>query len=153
MENNYGYTYTNNNLGYTGPNQARRSLIRLFAGIIALLVLLFGGELLYHFLTTGKIVVTTNSATASVTVSAASKGSPSDGAFSQTGTGSLTVRVKAGKYVVSVQDGSNGTNQYVQVSGRSTKTVSVHLLQPTGVQPVIYGVAQNVMADSSHLAY
>ena len=67
--------------------------------------------------------------------------------------GSLSAKLKPGTYFISVQNGTGGTSQRVDIKSRSTVRVSIKLPGTTGVEPVTYESAQNLTADSTHLVY
>ncbi len=137
MQNNYNLT-------------VRRLVPIVLAVVAALILLVSGGEWLYHYFTTGNLVVTTNSKYTDISVLPVSNKSN----VSRQGSGSLAVSLHTGEYYVSVENGSNGTSQYVKVKGRNATTrISLQTAKPSGIAPVVYGNLQNVAADSSHLAY
>jgi hypothetical protein len=131
---------------------------KVIVAVVLLMVILFSLPLLINYLTMGKLVITTNSSENSITLSSVNKslnsikGSAGKG-FSKQAMGSLSVKLKAGNYTVSVQNGSNSTAQYVKVKSHHTEHLKITLLNTTGVEPVVYDNAQDIIADNSHLLY
>src|SRR6185437_15596603 len=74
-------------------------------------------------------------------------------AFTKKGTGSLTVHVHAGTYIVFAQNGDGQTGQTVKVGWLSHVHVSINTADPTPTEPVLYDSVQNLVADSSHMAF
>ena len=127
-----------------------RKLIAIIAGVVIVLAL---GQWLFGYLTTGKIVITTDSKYNDVSVSSVSHSTTNKNGFSKHSKGALSTKLKAGDYFVSIQNGVNGSNQYIKIKGHTTTRLNVHLLKTTGVEPVMSTPAQDVVADASRLRY
>ncbi len=126
-----------------------RKIIALLGLAIVLLILI---SWLINYLTTGRIVITSGNKYADVNISSIQKNTTGKG-FSKHAKSSLSTRLKAGGYFVTVGNGTNGTTRYVKVKARSTTRINVSLLDTTGVEPVLYDSVQNIVADSSRLEY
>jgi hypothetical protein len=124
------------------------------AGLVFLLVLLFFIPWLIGYLRYGQLVITTDNSLDSIALTMP-VGSNNSGnkAFSKQAKGSLSVRLKAGGYLVDVQRGPNETSQYVVVKAHAATRVNIKLPSIGGVEPVVYDNAQNIVADSSRLLY
>jgi hypothetical protein len=128
------------------------SVKKVVAVIIAVILSIVFLEWLINYLTIGKLVVTTNSSQSTITVSSLSKNTTGKG-FSKQATGSLSIRLKAGGYFVAVEQGSSSRSRYVTVRGHVTTRLNLTLPAPIGVEPVTFGSAQDIAADSSSLVY
>src|SRR6266567_2481670 len=121
----------------------RRLLIILLVWVGGAFLLVTFILFVYHFLTTGKIVVNTGNKYSSITV-VNGDGTIAKPGFSKSGKGSLTVSVRDGQYFVAIKNQSDETDQYVKVSGRSVVRLNINASQATGTEPVAYGNFTNI---------
>ena len=135
------------------PDDNTLSIRKLVAILIALVLVILFAQWLVGYLTTGKIVIATDSKYNDVSVSSVSNSTTTKGGFSKHTKGSLTTKLKTGGYFVSVQNGVNGSTKYVIIKGHTTTHLNIRLLRTTGVEPVVYTPAQDVIADASRLRY
>ena len=139
------------------PPISRQLIIKLARWVCVLLVILLVGRFVLHLVTTGTLTVKTGSNTANIVVSSpVIQNGPERGTAVTTkkGTGSLTIRLRAGTYIVSVQSGAFQTNQSVNVGDLSHKTVDLSSSAVNdAVEPVFYESVQNIMVDSSRMIY
>jgi hypothetical protein len=128
--------------------KTRRILLILAVLIIIYIVL----KMLINYLTIGKLVVTTNNNVNQISVTAVDKISSAK-PLTYSAIGSLLTKLKAGQYTVSVEGASSGTSESFNVKAHATKHLYVTLPKTTGVEPIVYDKAQDVVADGSNLVY
>lgn len=137
--------------------QNRIPLRKLSLRLGVLIILFIVGYFVVKFVTSGTITVTTGSTTASITISSLpplQRGNiQAKSATTRTGTGSLSVRVPAGVYSVSVQDGVSQESRSITVGWQSHQHVNIKLSSPSSTEPVLYDSVQNIAADESRLIY
>ena len=121
-------------------------------GIILLLVLL---SWFWHYLHTGKIIITTNNPYKTITLtkldSKTGTGSSSSKTF--TAQSKLSVDVSTGQYIASVEGGSQAATQVISLKSRQTLRYEIDPINTSGVEPVVYQNASNVAASGNELLY
>jgi hypothetical protein len=119
--------------------------------VIAILIWLFG------YLTTGKVVITTDARPNVMTLTrVGSIGSDEGEQVSPVITTThdkLSARVKPGQYIAAVTGNSIGSTKLVTVTARHTVRYTINPINPTGVAPVSYAQAQNLAASGQSLVY
>ncbi len=109
---------------------------------------------LIHYLTYGKIVITTNNNNL-ITISKANdeKYKAGNSSFSKQARKTLSVSVRSGEYLISVRSNVSAVSQRIEVKAHQTTKLVLNPTQPKGVEPVEYRSAASFTADSSQLLY
>jgi hypothetical protein len=131
---------------------AKQKLARLVRWVIVLVVLSVVASLLMHFVTTGTVNITTGNSATAITISSMPT-SASKATIVGKGTGSLNIRVAAGMYVISVQNGQLQTDQSVSVGWLSNKNIDLNPSGGAAIEPVLYESVQNVAVDATRIIY
>jgi hypothetical protein len=128
-------------------------LRKILAWILVGVFVLFAAHATYEYLTTGKIIVTTNSPQNYIKITKAS-GSGNAAAIKQT-QGKLSVRLKPGTYNVTVysKSVSDGRSQSVTAKARKTSRISLNPAKALIPSLVYSQGASSVAADSSQLYF
>lgn len=131
---------------------------KLVIRLLALVILVAIGRYVYDVLSTGTLTVTTGSSNTAIVVSSLppqQQGSADriQAAYTRKGTGTLTVHVHAGTYLVFAQNGSAQAGQTVKVGWLSHVHVNLSTAAVAATEPVLYDNVQNLVADGSHMAY
>jgi hypothetical protein len=100
----------------------------------------------------GKLVVITNNPANQIRVTTVEKISDVK-PKAYNGVGSLRSSLKAGQYTVSVQGNSNGVSESFRLKARSINRLYIPLPKTTGVEPVTFDQAQDVVANQSNMIY
>jgi len=111
-----------------------------------LIVLIVGLNLLYSYLTTGKIAVTSEK-TDGVTIRAI------DTAYTKTVKGSINARVKPGDYSVTVENTSGSSSKIVHVVARQTSPVSLHIITASQAEPVTSRAPGGLVVDQNAMTF
>lgn len=127
----------------------------------ALLALGFAGYFGVLFVSSGTLMVTTDTTAATITVSSVpplqkqAAEQSTQPAVTKTGRGTLKIRVHAGNYIVTVQNGGSQESKLVSVGWLSHNTVSIKPanLGVATTEPVLYESAQDIAIDSNRLIY
>lgn len=126
-----------------------RKLALWFLGGVILIALFIW---LIHYLTIGKITITTGNPYNAITLTRVtndkSKPAQTFKAHSQ-----LSVSVHTGQYMASVEGNSLATTQLIQLGAHKTVKYTINPINTSGVEPVAYQNASNIVADSSKLLY
>lgn len=121
----------------------------MIAVIAALLILYLGISLLVGYLTTGKIMVSTNGMNdISVARSYSSSTAPN-----VTGKNTLSLKLHSGSYIVTVSNRFFTSQRVVQVKAHQTQHVSVNLQNIGQVEPVASSEVSSLMATAQSLTY
>lgn len=142
-------------------NQGLRnnSLFKFGMRIGALVVLFIVGYFVVIYVTSGSVTVATGTNSANITVTSVpplQKETAEQGtkpAVAKTGTGTLTTRVHAGSYIVTVQNGVTQESRLVKVGWLSSTSITIKPGGLTATEPVLYESVQNIAAGSSRLVY
>jgi hypothetical protein len=127
-----------------------RRPLALLSGLVAVVAC----WMLFIFLTTGRVVIETNTDSSTILVTRAPDAKHQNQEQpSKQGTGSLSLRLKAGTYVVSVSAKSLATNQVITISPRTTTHYTIRPVQPTIMEPVLPAEAQSIIADTNQLLF
>lgn len=127
--------------------------IRVLIGGILCVLFLFGLiQWLVGYLAYGKLHIKTSDFSNTVSVTAVTALDNGKGASEQK-TGSSSFRLKSGEYIVSVQNGTKGVSRHATIKARHSTSLTINLPKTTGMEPVTYGPAQNLTADSSQLLF
>lgn len=126
--------------------------------VLVVLVLLMGLliviPLLINHFGYGQLDITTNSHLNSITLTQSITSKNSGGTvLSKQAYGSLSIKLKKGEYLISIQNGSNSSSQSIVVKAHSKEHIVMNLVSAGGVEPVISDFASDMVADSSHLVY
>lgn len=140
-------------------NAQGNPLVKFGVRIGALIAVCAIGYVAVVFVTSGSLVITTGSNSSTITVSSvpplekqqAEQGTKS--AVTKTGTGSLNVRVHAGSYIVTVQNGSSQESRLVKVGWLSSTSITIKPAGLSVTDPVLYDSVQNVASDGSRVVY
>ena len=138
------------------PDTLRDSLPKIVRWLAIAAVVLVVGSLVLSFVTTGTVAVQAGSSSANITISSLPVQAGADKGkvvTTQKGTGQLGARLKAGTYIISVQQGSSQANQIINVGWLSNQNVNLSPSSPTAVEPVLYESVIGLAADSSRLIY
>jgi hypothetical protein len=109
--------------------------------------------LAWHFLTTGKIIITTSNPNNIITLTKNDDSDKKKPAKAYTAHSQLSKTLAKGEYFVSVEGNSVATTQIVEVKGHKTQTYDINPLNTTGIEPVAYKNAQNVAVNSNKLVF
>jgi hypothetical protein len=133
----------------TQPNIRKIALYGI--GAILLVALLLYA---WHYLHTGKIIITTDNPNNAISLT---KLSDEDGKNAKPQSykahTKLSVTASTGQYIVSVEGNSIATTQIITLRSRKTLEYTINPINTTGVEPVIYRNAQNIVADARQIAY
>ncbi len=121
--------------------------------LVLFLMVIFFIQWLIHYLTIGRLVITTNDPSDNITIVLSGNIASSSKSPSMSGKGSFSSRLKSGGYLINVAGSSNGKAQYVTVRAHETTRVNITLPGTVGVEPVVFDNAQDVIADKSRLVY
>jgi hypothetical protein len=128
---------------------------KLVLSVIGLMLLLVLVPWLWHYSHTGKIIITTNNPYRTISLVAfddkTGRGSTSSKTFKANGR--LSVSLSSGKYFVSVEGSSQATTRVIRLKPRQTLRYEIDPVVTSGVEPVIYQSARNVVASASELLY
>lgn len=116
----------------------RFNIRKIIVWVVCLIIVLFAAIKIYSYLTTGKIIVTTNNTDNYIKIDRVTNGGATS--YSKQSQGKLSLRVKPGKYNVTVysQNVSHGSSRSVSVKAR--QTVHLSLNPPASLSPTpIYG--------------
>jgi hypothetical protein len=134
-------------------------IVKFGIRIGALVVLFVFGYFAVLFITSGSLAITTGSSSASITVTSVpplQKQTAEQGtkpAVRKTGTGTLSIRVHAGSYIVTVQNGTSQESRLVKVGWLSSTSITLKPASLTATEPVLYESVQNVAADANRMIY
>jgi len=124
----------------------------LAAAVFGLIFLIY----LWQYLHTGTIIITSSSDGnnyISISFTPDEKGSNKNGAPLKEGQGSISAKLPAGEYVISVHGKVLSVNKTVKLKGRQTLKYSFNPPQVSSAEPVAGVSAGSLAADSSQLIY
>lgn len=121
----------------------RRNLVAAVGFIIVIAI----AWQLISFLTHGRMIVSTDNSSDTIYI----KRDGSDG-FIRTGHTSISLTLKTGRYIVSVQGNSIASTQVVNLKSRQTLNLRINPVSASGVEPVSDHNASDIAADSQNLS-
>lgn len=124
---------------------------RLIVIITCVIILAAVGWLLYIFFNQATLTITTKSTNGAFTLF---RSNPDRQTYDLTPeNGTVTVRVPAGSYSITLLDGSNSTQQVVDLKSGDNKTVALNIQQPGIVEPVSSMSASFMSASKDRIRF
>lgn len=135
------------------PLISRRLILLSFCALALIILFVW----LVHYSTTGKIIVTTNNSSNSITLTkiivTTSKNIPK----TYKSQGKLNVTTSTGKYIVSVEGNIEGNSiasaRIINLEARKIISLTINPTNTSAVESVAYQNAQNIAADNNQLIY
>jgi hypothetical protein len=130
------------------PFILKNKYVRLgLIGLLALIVLLW----LFHYLTTGQLTIISNDPKNVITVSTLSKSG--SGVVIKQGQGSLSFKLRPGRYTIMAQNRVFETSRLVQVEARKKSMYELDIHVAGAVEPVLPTGAYDVIANGTKLLF
>lgn len=136
-------------------------LVKFGIRIGGLIILCTAGYFALQYASSGTLTVATGSNTAAITTSSIpplqtqTTEQSIKPAVTKTSKGSMNVRLHAGNYIVTVQNGSSQESKLVSIGWLSHVAVTIKpaSLGEATTEPVLYESVQNIAADSNRMIY
>ncbi len=108
----------------------------------------------WHYYHTGKIVITTDDAQNTISLTKINNEDEISQDFkTYTGHGKLSVTVSTGRYEIMVRGNIVATTKSIKLDPLKTLKYSINPVNTTGVEPVVFQGAQDIAASKSRLVY
>lgn len=127
----------------------------IFVVLVLIFIGFFVGRVIYDYLTTGRIIITTNVSNASITLSKSSAGTDDNTSYiAKSLVDNKAVSTQPGAYSVLVQSPVGSVSQIVYVRARTTKKYTVGIASTGSPLSLVANVnALSVAASSSQIYY
>ena len=125
---------------------------KIIAIIAAGLVIILAGVLLYQFLTTAKITITTSNSSNYVSIIAMKSG-VLDTTHSKEGLHQLSAKVKLGTYELAATSQTSSITRVIQIRGGQTLSFTLNPVGPSALEPVYGSTVSGLVANSSNLLF